>query len=366
MTVAYPLFMAFLVYAKNIGLHFTEIHKVFTCVETFIFRRLICDLPTNALNKIFSTLHNTILKNKRDTDAYSSVMIFILESKKLSSSFPKDEEFINGFATKKVYSMQPKNKMYIFERLENGSSKEKNDVIENIEQGILTIEHIMPQTLDNAWKQELEEDWEAIHEKWLHTISNLTLSGYNIKYSNRLFAEKRDMENGFKQSGIRLNHYIAQFEKWGESELEQRKTELLRLAKSIWPYPFTDFVPEAQNDDIVFLSDDNGASTGRQIQYFIFQNEREDVENWADMMLEVINKLYTINPTILYEEAKRDKNVWFATSETSKNHKKVAEKLYFCPSSNNTWNKMAILKKLFRLYQIDEDELSFGLKPIKQ
>ena len=209
MTVAYPFLMAFLVYAKEVELPLTEIYKVFSCIETFIFRRLMCDLPTNALNKIFATLHDAVKKNKKETDNYSAVLIYILESKKLSSAFPKDEEFINGFTTKKVYSMQAKNKMYIFERLENGSSKEKNDVVENIEEGILTIEHIMPQTLSNAWKQELGAEWETIQEKWLHTISNLTLTGYNIKYSNRPFAEKRDMENGFKQSGLRMNHYIA-------------------------------------------------------------------------------------------------------------------------------------------------------------
>jgi uncharacterized protein with ParB-like and HNH nuclease domain len=366
MTVAYPFLMAFLVYAKEVELPLIEIYKVFSCIETFIFRRLMCDLPTNALNKIFATLHDAVLKNKKETDNYSAVLIYILESKKLSSAFPKDEEFINGFTTKKVYSMQAKNKMYIFERLENGSSKEKNDVVENIEEGILTIEHIMPQTLSNAWKQELGTEWEAIQEKWLHTISNLTLTGYNIKYSNRPFAEKRDMENGFRQSGLRMNHYIAQFDKWSEVELEQRKQELSRLAKTIWSYPETDFEPEVQDDDVVSLSEDNGISTGRKIQYYIFQEEREDVDEWSEMMWAVINKLFAINPVLLYEEAKSNRNVWFSTTEASKHYKKIAEGLYYCPSRSSTWNKMAILKNLFRLYQIDEDDLQFGLKPIKQ
>ncbi len=158
MTVAYPFLMAFVAYAKETGMDGKEIYKVFSCVETFIFRRLMCDLPTNALNKIFATLHNSVLKNKREADSYSSVMIYLLESRKLSSAFPKDEEFINGFTTKNIYSMRAKNKEYIFERLENGSSKEKNDVVGNIEKGILTIEHIMPQTLTTAWKQAHSED----------------------------------------------------------------------------------------------------------------------------------------------------------------------------------------------------------------
>ena len=174
------------------------------------------------------------------------------------------------------------------------------------------------------------------------------------------------MENGFRQSGLRMNHYIAQFDKWSEEELELRKQELSRLAKAIWSYPETDFEPEVQDDDVVSLSEDNGISTGRKIQYYIFQEEREDVEEWSEMMWAVINKLFAINPVLLYEEAKSNRNVWFSTIEASKHYKKIAEGLYYCPSRSSTWNKMAILKNLFRLYQIDEDDLQFGLKPIKQ
>lgn len=365
MTVAYPFLMAFVAYAKETSMDGDEIYKVFSCVETFIFRRLMCDLPTNALNKIFATLHNSVLKNKRETDSYSSVMTYLLESRKLSSAFPKDEDFINGFTTKNVYSMRAKNKEYIFERLENGSSKEKNDVVDNIEKGVLTIEHIMPQTLTTAWKQALGQDWEAIQEKWLHTISNLTLTGYNSNYSNKTFQEKKTMKNGFIDSGIRLNHFVAQFDKWDEEELGLRKAKLSEMALEIWEYPVTSFVPEQKEDDIVSLSEDNGIATNRDIQYFIFREERQDVSTWSDMMWEMANKFLAINPVILYQEAASNKNVWFATTAVSKNYRKLAEGLYYCPTCSSTGNKMSILKNLFRLYNIDEDELSFGLLPKK-
>ena len=366
MTVAYPFFMAFLVYAKDTSLEGEEIYNVFSCIESFIFRRLMCDLPTNALNKIFATLHSSVMKQKKETDTYSSVMIYILESKKLSSAFPKDEEFLNGFATKNIYAMRGKNKQYIFERLENGSSKEKNDVVKNIEDGILTIEHIMPQTLSSAWKQALGDNWEDIQNKWLHTISNLTLSGYNYNYSNKSFQEKKTMENGFLQSGLRLNHYIAQFDNWGETELEKRKNKLSEMALNIWAYPSTSFVPVQKEDDVVFLSEDNSICVGRKIQYFVFREERQPVKEWSEMMWEVINLLYNINPGILYQEAANKENPWFKPTQESKAYKKLADGLYFCPSNNGTWNKMAILKNLFRLYQIDEDDLSFGLLTDKE
>ena len=366
MTVAYPFLMAFWTYANEVQLDKSEVYKVFSCIETFIFRRLVCDLPTNALNKIFATLHGSVLKNKKDEDTYSSVMIYLLESKKLTSAFPKDEEFIAGFTSKNIYSMRAKNKAYIFERLENGSSKEKNDVVSNIEDGILTIEHIMPQTLNKGWKQVLGENWETIQEKWLHTISNLTLSGYNYSYSNRSFVEKKTMENGFEQSGLRLNQYIAKFDKWDETELEARKQKLSEMALKIWAYPETSFVPIQQEDDIVALSEDNDTCTSRKIQYFIFQDDKQDVNDWADMMWEMANRLFAINPSILYREAVNEKNVWFDTKSESKQFKKLAEGLYYCPSGSSTWNKMAILKNLFRLYQLEEDDLLFGLYPKKE
>lgn len=366
MSVAYPFLMAFLVYAQEISLPNDETVRVLSCVETFVFRRLMCGLPTNALNKIFSTLHSTVLKHKSDDVSYSSVLIYYLESRKMSSAFPKDEEFLQGFTTKNIYSMRAKNKEYIFERLENSSSKEKNDVVGNIESGILTIEHIMPQTLSPVWKQALGEDFERIQEQWLHTISNLTLTGYNSNYSNRPFLEKRDMENGFSDSGIRLNRYIAQCSKWTEEELEQRKENLSKLALSIWAYPTTDYAPAQREDDIVSLSEDNGIAVGRKLSGFIFQDTKYNATDWADMMMEVVKILYLMNPSILYQEAVNEKNVWFTTQELSKSYKKVAESLFFCPSGNGTWNKYAILKNLFRLYQIDEDELSFTLQPIKE
>jgi uncharacterized protein with ParB-like and HNH nuclease domain len=365
MTVAYPFFMAFIAYAKETNMDSKEIYNVFSCVETFIFRRLICDLPTNALNKIFATLHNSVLKHKNDHNSYSSIVTYLLENRRLSSAFPKNDEFINGFVTKNVYSMRAKNKEYIFERLENGSSAEKNDVVGNIEKGILTIEHIMPQTLSAEWKTALGDDWEKIQERWLHTISNLTLTGYNSKYSNKTFQEKKRMEKGFRESGIRLNHFISQFEKWDEEELNLRKEKLSKMALEIWKYPETSFTPDQEEDEIVSLSEDNSVTTNRGIQYFIFQGERKDVSNWSEMMWEVVKKLLEINAAILYEETTDNGLVWFRKTEASGYHK-LADDLYYRPSESSNWNKMSVLKRLFKKYNIDEDELLFGLKPINE
>ena len=364
-TVAHPFLMAYLVYAEENHLPMEETETVLGLIENMIFRRFICELPANVLNKIFAILHKQVIKQKRDTDTYSSVLIYILLNRRAAVLFPNNEDFISNFSTKNIYAMRSRSKQYLFERLENGNSKEVNDIVGYLENNTYSIEHIMPQTLTPAWREALGENYAAIHEQWLHTIANLTLTGYNFNYSNRPFAEKKTMDHGFLKSGLRLNQYIAQYDQWTEKELKERCEHLMKVALEIWPCPTTTFVPEQKEDEVLTLAEDNAVFTNRDIMYFVFQEEKHTVTNWTDMMWQVAEILYSINPAILYQEASNKKNVWFSTTQASNNYRKLAEKLYYCPGSSSTWNKMAILKNLFRLYQFDEDDLSFALQPLK-
>lgn len=98
----------------------------------------------------------------------------------------------------------------------------------------------MPQTLTEEWERDLGENFQAIHDKYLHTIGNLTLTGYNEKYSNNSFQEKRDMEKGFKQSSLKLNQSLKDLESFGEKEIEKRANDLADWALKIWTYPILD------------------------------------------------------------------------------------------------------------------------------
>ncbi|OOQ35597.1 GmrSD restriction endonuclease domain-containing protein, partial [Helicobacter pylori] len=141
-------------------------------------------------------------------------------------------EFRDSFITIDFYKLK-KNK-YFLERLENFDTKEPVNTQE------CTIEHIMPQTLNLEWERDLGENFQAIHEKYLNTIGNLTLTGYNEKYSNNSFQEKRDMEKGFKQSPLRLNQSLKDLESFGEKEIEKRANDLADWALKIWTYPKLD------------------------------------------------------------------------------------------------------------------------------
>ena len=121
--------------------------------------------------------------------------------------------------------MQINNDNY-FKRNDN---KESHKVVIKHPEKKVSIEHIMPQTLSDKWKEELGADWERIHEQYLHTMANLTLTGYNSQYSNLPFIEKREMEKGFKDSAFRLNIYLRSCNQWTEEELKTRQNALLNV-----------------------------------------------------------------------------------------------------------------------------------------
>lgn len=227
MDVIYPLLLELYSDYSDGVLSEQDFTSIIYLTESYICRRAVCGLGTNSLNKIFASFTKKINK-----DQYlESIKAHFLSLETTKGKFPKDSEFKNLFITIDFYNL--KEKKYLLERLENGNFDTKEPV--NTKE--CTIEHIMPQTLEKEWQRDLGENFEAIHEKYLHTIGNLTLTGYNEKYSNNSFQEKRDMENGFKQSPLKLNQSLKDLEVFGEKEIEKRANDLADWALKIWTYP---------------------------------------------------------------------------------------------------------------------------------
>lgn len=212
-TVTRPFFLEVLrLYQENI-LSLEEVTEIFLTIENYLFRRSICDLPTNALNKIFLLLHREITRFNERKVSYAEKFKYVLISKKERARFPNDNEFKIAFENRHIYQMNRKNKIYIMEKFENFETVEDKDIYRHIDEGEYSIEHIMPQNLTPDWVEKLGTDYEQIHELWLHRLANLTITAYNSKYSNSSFQKKKDMINGFIDSGIRMNQYIAQNKK---------------------------------------------------------------------------------------------------------------------------------------------------------
>ncbi len=225
MDVVYPLLLELYSDYSDGVLSKQDFIPIIYLIESYICRRAVCGLGTNSLNKIFPSFTKKINK-----DQYlESIEAHFLSLEKTTGKFPKDSEFKDSFITIDFYKF--KKREYFFERLENFNTKEPVNTKE------CTIEHIMPQTLTEEWKRDLGENFQAIHDKYLHTIGNLTLTGYNSEYSNKSFQEKRDMEKGFKQSPLRLNQGLRDLESFGEKEIEKRANDLADWALKIWTYP---------------------------------------------------------------------------------------------------------------------------------
>ncbi len=227
MDVIYPLLLELYSDYSDGVLSKQDFIPIIYLTESYICRRAVCGLGTNSLNKVFPSFTKHIQKDEyfKSLKAHFG---YLTEKQR----FPNDDEFKKLFITIDFYNFK-KNK-YFLERLEKFDTEEPVDTQE------CTIEHIMPQTLTKEWKRDLGENFKAIHEKYLHTIGNLTLTGYNPEYSNNSFQEKRDMEKGFKQSPLRLNQSLKDPEPFDEKKIEKRANDLADFALKIWTYPKLD------------------------------------------------------------------------------------------------------------------------------
>jgi uncharacterized protein with ParB-like and HNH nuclease domain/predicted transport protein len=195
------------------------------CIS-YVFRRSICNMPTNSLNKTFATLRNEI---KTDDYMNSIKAFFVLRDD--YKEFPDDDKFEKAFVSRDIYNMRTRN--FILSHLENYGNKAPI-MIENY-----TIEHIMPQNSNprDEWKIMLGDNWREVQKNYLHTIGNLTLTAYNSEMSDNPFMIKMEMDGGFKESALRLNAYLVKLTEWNEEHIKERAKILAEKAERIWTYP---------------------------------------------------------------------------------------------------------------------------------
>lgn len=364
--VSYPFFLEILNdYYKNVICE-KELIEIFNIIESYIFRRIMCKVATNALNKVFMNLCKEI-KNYKDYDNnYVEILKFILSNKNLSQRIPDDTEFKRNFFENNIYNWKSKNKLYLLERLENYNNTEKVDIERLVDQNELTIEHIMPQNLTPNWIEMLGDNYKEIHEKYLHTIGNLTLTGYNSQMSNRPFQDKKNIENGFNNSRLKLNRYIASIEKWDEEEISKRTEILFDIAKEIWKYPNTKYRIEKSKENLFYISEEEDL-TNTKVKSFSFMGAEQQCKTWTELFEEVCKMLYDLDPVIFRKITKKDfgdeyLNKRFTSNNTElRSAFKLADDVYV-EKNLNTNAKIYTLKVLLDEYEIDYNELSYYIE----
>lgn len=367
-TVTRPFLLEVLRLNQDGRLSVQEVLDVFLITENYLFRRNICEVPTNSLNKIFINLNKEICRYDNTTEQYVDKLIYTLLSKKDKGRFPDNKEFAAALAEKQVYLMKGKYKAYLFERFENYGTIETKDVYTHLDNNTYTIEHIMPQQLTPIWRKALGENYKEIHETWCHRLANLTLTGYNSTLSNKSFQEKRDAaKGGYKASGLRMNQKLAALDNWGLAELEERNKEMIARAKKIWSYPQTAYEPVEKQFDSCTLDDDDVDLTGREILKYSYQNMEQPINSWIAMFNEIVKLLHQNDKSVLLKLAYGSDddmglaNYFSSNGENLRAFIKIDDNIYI-EKNTNTALKLSILRRLFMLYHADAKDLVFYLK----
>ena len=254
-------------------------------IESYVFRRAVCGLETKSMNKTFAEFNKHIDKERYLESVMAHFMLL-----KSYRRFPLDDEFNMRIKLKDMYYFS--SKTYWLKRLENYGRKEKVSVAE------YTIEHIMPQNpkLSPQWMEALGEHWEDIQKKYLHTIGNLTLTGYNSEYSDKPFAEKRDMKGGFKESPLVLNAGIGALDTWNETAINDRAERLAELACKVWIQPnltadqLNPYIKVKSEEANYTLADHEKLNTPEMGE--LFDALRSRIMGIDPCVTEVVNKFY--------------------------------------------------------------------------
>ncbi len=265
-----------------------EFLEILNLIQSYIFRRSVCGIPTNSLNKTFANLYEQINQDHY-LESLKAKMILMTNYRR----FPNDVEFIKELKEKDLYNIRNRN--FWLRKFENFDRKEYVRVDD------YTIEHIMPQNpnLSEEWKRDLGENWKEVQDNYLHTLGNLTLTGYNSELSDKPFNRKKSIEGGFDQSPIRLNRSLAKFSIWNEDSIKKRADILANEMVDIWKFPkisdeLLDQYKEKKSEDKIYTTQnmEGGHFLTEGPIKELFELLRKKVVNIDSAVREEVLKLY--------------------------------------------------------------------------
>jgi len=256
----------------------TDFLDILQILENFVVRRYVCNVPTSHYNKMFPFLYGWAKENN------PSNFVDGIRAELQKRDYPKDSLFRSRLIEAKLYGVGEKaaKTKLILETLELQYNHKERPSFDN-----LTIEHVLPQTITDWWKQQLGEDWQADHELYVHTLGNLTLTGYNSELSNEIFPKKQQQ---LVNSHLEINRYFQNLTKWDREAIEKRSHSMADIALVCWPY-FGDEKPAlaaTSADDV----------TGKTPQTLIILGQRISVKTWRDVLTKTLNTIAELEPAL--------------------------------------------------------------------
>jgi uncharacterized protein with ParB-like and HNH nuclease domain len=346
--VAYPFLLQVFEDYENGLFQKIDLIKILKLIQSYSWRRFIVGLPSNALNKIFMTLYAEV----EEEDYFESIAKALVK-KKGSAKFPTNEEIQSALKDKDLYNIQPKNRNYLFEMLENHNNRE----YVNTNQEDITIEHIFPQNPSEDWAKEISnEDYQLFKDKYLNSIANLTLSGNNGALGNKTFREKKFMnyngnEQGYEYSRLWLNSNLRSLDDWNLSNFEKRLKIIYERFLNIWEYPDVKTSKEDESEELNIFDAD--IPTNKKLEYFIFENTKIEEEAISQLYYYVVRNLFDKNYQLLVENREI-----FKITRNMSDFRTPYEVVngWYIETNIDSNTKFNLIKRLLTLFEM-EDEL---------
>ncbi len=198
-----------------------EMQQIADYIDNYLIRRFVVGAPTNQLLGVFTSLY----KNAKKEGGKKGNFLSAVKKMLISSNYPSDLRVKEAILENKFYSKkQCCNLLIRIDESYQGS-------YEGVDYKNAEIEHIMPQSLNDAWKAALGENYTEVHETLLHTLGNLTLTNYNARLSNKDFSEKKKT---YAESNYNLNNFFNSVNYWDKKAINARANELATRCLKIW------------------------------------------------------------------------------------------------------------------------------------
>ncbi len=298
-TVYVFLFRVFDDYENGI-INKNELARVLKMLLSYSIRRLVCEIGSNTLRGLYKTLYGRVFEQKENKNTYYDSLVSFFLQQTSKNTIPSDNEFVTALQEKNLYSKNALCK-YLLCAIEN-QGKETLDT-EN-----LSIEHIMPQNknLSMSWQKMLGENWQSVHEKYLHTLGNLTLTGYNSELGDKPFEKKKEkLEETITHIAV-LYSDVKDKSEWNSGNMEKRAKRLAEIILKLFPIEqpkikieFTD-----PHYKLYTLANPDDA-TYKTVNYFEFLGERVNVSSFAEMVRSIAQILYDMDNSIIDDMAKK-------------------------------------------------------------
>lgn len=343
-----------------------ELEKLLRFFVSYSVRRIICEVGSNSLRGLYKTLYSRVFNNEENKNHYYDSIVSFLKQIASKDIVPDDKTFTLSLIQNDLYHKHAICK-YLLAAIENDGTKEK------IEVDNLTIEHVMPQNKNTSeeWKEMLGERWADIKIKYLHTLGNLTLTGYNSELSDNDFDTKKKLllENSTKV--VILNSDVLNQAKWDENAILNHANRLANIAVDLYKIEEPNiFVTFKDEDFEEYTLEDPSNAKFKVPNYFVLCGERVLVSNFADMLFGVIEVLYDLDPTILQRIAKNEEKIvtwssyaWVKYSlENADGFTEYKDTGIFYNTNLSAEGKIYFIKALLEAYGIDEEDFIYSAK----